>query len=751
MSDEGPTTVGSIVGRLILDDSSWNETLDRAKVKARELTSSSPTVRVETEGADRAVVQLDRVTAAEGRAAAESDVLTNKTRTGGKAAGDAGGRFGMLAATIATIAPATVPVAAAAVGLTASLGGMGAAGVLAVLGIKKAMADGTAQGAAYKTVFDSLLADAGRLEQTASNGLLPGVQSAAATLERAMPNLNREVGMFTGQLAGMLPSGVDAVVTAFTRLEPLLQASGSYLGHVVSGLDGFTHSQAFGDFVTYAVQELPQVETLIDSVIRTVGDFIAAWAPIGAVTLPLLTGLVSLVDQIVSHTGPLVPILIGVAGGFKLWTGVTAIADTVVAAVGAITAAFDGMTISEALASDGLSLLAGGAAAAGAVALLASYGQGDGSTSGSKASGKPNEASIYQSASAGPDTSYNGFGAGAASAASGMSTAQRVADSWQRVQAALNASLDQTIEKEKALGDTAQDNESKTDAYLDSIDTLTAGVKENGKTLVQNTTAGRANRENLNDSVEKLKAVALGQATSTDANGKATVNQQKYNAALQAGIPKLLQQAEKIGLNKTEVEKLIATFSGLKSKTVDATVRTAAAKSELKTLQEHISGLQGKTVTVKVLQDIEVTNSAIKAAQMASGLDYFGNRSGHAYGGTIGAANGATAGTVTGPGTSVDDLAGMFRLSNKEEVISDIKGQASFWRSTLKAINAGAPPARVLSVAAVNAGIHGSSQPQQVTHRTVAPEIHVHNPVAVDPIQQTAEAAQLALAYAGLG
>lgn len=82
----GPTTEGSIVAYLRLNDSDWNDTLDRAEARARELGRSDPTIRVDADVAT-AMAKIESLKAAEkglggvdlsanGNAAAKIDDVT---------------------------------------------------------------------------------------------------------------------------------------------------------------------------------------------------------------------------------------------------------------------------------------------------------------------------------------------------------------------------------------------------------------------------------------------------------------------------------------------------------------------------------------------------------------------------------------------------------------------------------------------------------------------------------------------------
>ena len=91
-------------------------------------------------------------------------------------------------------------------------------------------------------------------------------------------------------------------------------------------------------------------------------------------------------------------------------------------------------------------------------------------------------------------------------------------------------------------------------------------------------------------------------------------------------------------------------------------------------------------------------------------------RPGLAYGGTIpGAADGVTApdgGTVRGNGSAWSDTAGLYRLANGEEVISNTVGQAGRYRSLLKAIGQNASAGQIAGQARRIAGVSGATPAQ---------------------------------------
>jgi hypothetical protein len=106
-------------------------------------------------------------------------------------------------------------------------------------------------------------------------------------------------------------------------------------------------------------------------------------------------------------------------------------------------------------------------------------------------------------------------------------------------------------------------------------------------------------------------------------------------------------------------------------------VETADALAKVKELQDWLSHLHASPVRI--------------AVGPGGGGGLVPNA---ANGGSIGhlADGGSGSGTVRGPGTADSDTAGLYRLANSEEVISNKFGQADRHRGLLKQINAGVVP-----------------------------------------------------------
>ncbi|MFF0269487.1 transglycosylase SLT domain-containing protein [Kribbella sp. NPDC004536] len=157
-------------------------------------------------------------------------------------------------------------------------------------------------------------------------------------------------------------------------------------------------------------------------------------------------------------------------------------------------------------------------------------------------------------------------------------------------------------------------------AYKQSVADATASLKENGRTLNDNTAKGRANHSAL---------VNLAQAANDQVSAmlKANAGTVAASQAAQASRAQFIGMAEKMGLSKTAAKKLA---------------------DQLLLTQAQIDKLHGKTVLVKY-----TTSGTIAGFTQQQRLDH-----GLAVGGL-----------VTGPGTGTSDTAGLFALSNNEYVV----------------------------------------------------------------------------------
>jgi hypothetical protein len=258
--------------------------------------------------------------------AASADGTNAQADAANKAAGanrGNAGYMGMVAAVVATLIPLAGPLAGAFSAVAGSVMGMGSAGVLAVLGIKNAMSDGTAAGNDYSAGLHVLKGDLDQLSQTSAVAMLDHFDTAISTINGAMPSLNSEIGMFSGMLGTAGDIVLNALVSGFQTLNPLFAQAGVYIEQVAAGFDKWTTNGGLAKFAHDATVELPQVTNALGSLLKGAVDVIGALAPFGGAML----GVVAVAGHLLSVLATLGPAftLIGYAV-----QGVAFVADALV-------------------------------------------------------------------------------------------------------------------------------------------------------------------------------------------------------------------------------------------------------------------------------------------------------------------------------------------------------------------------------------------------------------------------------------
>lgn len=254
-------------------------------------------------------------------------------------------RMGLIVAAVAALIPMLAPLTGYATGVAGALAGMGAAGVLAILGIKNAMADGTAMGNTYSAGLQVLLGDLHQLEQTAASGVLNGFTTAVDTINSAMPELNREIGLFSTQLGITGNLVLNGVVTAFRILNPLFLAAGVYVEQLAAGFQSWTSDGGLQKFATMAMQDFPVVVQTLGSLAAAILNIINAFEPLGVASLNLLTVLGNVVSFLTTILGPaFAPVVLGATAAFvafKQWQAIGPIIEQVAWKLGALGVAAD--------------------------------------------------------------------------------------------------------------------------------------------------------------------------------------------------------------------------------------------------------------------------------------------------------------------------------------------------------------------------------------------------------------------------
>ena len=282
--------VGELVGYLRLDMGDFESGMAKGQALADKLDGKNVDVKVD---ADTGVAEAKLAAVA----ASEAKVDEGNKKLA-KSGNDAGRGMGALVAAVLLLGPALIPIAAGAAGLAVGFGAMGAAGVLAIVGIVQEMKKGTALGSSYSAMLTTLKGDLTTLGRTAASGTLAPFQQAVADLQTKMPALNGLIGEFsviTGKTAGVLVSGL---VAAFLALEPLARDAGVYvltLSQRFAALMSGPGVVTFGDYVRSV---FPQVMQAVESIVAAVFHLVAAIAPLGLGTLGILRTFTDLINAL---------------------------------------------------------------------------------------------------------------------------------------------------------------------------------------------------------------------------------------------------------------------------------------------------------------------------------------------------------------------------------------------------------------------------------------------------------------------
>lgn len=274
-------------------------------------------------------------------------------------------------------------------------------------------------------------------------------------------------------------------------------------------------------------------------------------------------------------------------------------------------------------------------------------------------------------------------------ARAGMQAARPAADRLAESARGIGTAAEHSVDALNALAQASLGNAQADLHYQETLTQTNATLKEAAGNFNTTTEAGQRNMGALYDlagaalSVEDAQQKA-GASTTDIAAKMRTAHDQFVNAAIGAGMAAgdAENLANKLGLIPPNT-------------TANVTANTSAAQG---VIDSFINRNDGRVVTI-------VTSVQGQYAQVAGQL---GKSTAYAYGGTAnvpGAAYGITGGTVRGNGSAWSDTAGMYRLANGEEVVSNTAGQAGRWRSMLKAINRNDSAGQVAGQAARIAGV----------------------------------------------
>lgn len=210
--------------------------------------------------------------------------------------------------------------------------------------------------------------------------------------------------------------------------------------------------------------------------------------------------------------------------------------------------------------------------------------------------------------------------------------------------------------------------------FKDAIATATAGIKDNGKTLSQNTDAGRKNYKNLLDAADaantQTEAMIRNKSSLVDVAATSAKSREAFiKLAMQMGanrktaeqlasqmiaIPNvsrravLTAQKQDLDSKLAQAKRQLADPNLTKVRRAQIEANIAKLQQALKKAQAQIDGLHGKTVPITYTVD---------------GVNFTLNTK------TPSSAGRATGGKIRGPGTGTSDTAGVYALSNQEYVV----------------------------------------------------------------------------------
>lgn len=184
------------------------------------------------------------------------------------------------------------------------------------------------------------------------------------------------------------------------------------------------------------------------------------------------------------------------------------------------------------------------------------------------------------------------------------SVGDKVDDTTQKLEAQKTAA-DLLKQSWDALNGINESVETTQNAFLDSLDSLTASVKQNGRSLDQNSSAGRKNRETLVQIIDAAKAHAQAIADQVAATDGQTAGLQAGNAELTRNEAAIRKQAAALHLDAKATDALIKALGsiGAIKPVAHPDVDDTAAKAKAAALKRQLDALNTRATAAVVVND----------------------------------------------------------------------------------------------------------------------------------------------------
>jgi hypothetical protein len=325
-----PHSVGAIVGHLRLDRSDWNAGVRETERDAARLGRLSPNIRINDNSRE---------------VASRLGVVGTAAK---KAENDAAG----LRASLLTLAPAAVPIGAAAAAAGAGFVGMGATAALAIKGISAEMKAGTAEGHAYTQSVTSAKDVLAALEKTAAAGVLAPVQASVKDLNDNLPMLNRLVTEQSRVLGVVAQHGVSGLLGGAKDLQPAFTQVDATVERLAGRFDAWANGPSGAKFGRTLATDFAQVEPVIEEVVVAVGKLLAASNGTGLSIVHAIGVMAQVID---SFPQPALEAIVEGVVAFRAASAAAGAVNTMTAALGRFkTAAAGGAAVSAGAFAGGL-------------------------------------------------------------------------------------------------------------------------------------------------------------------------------------------------------------------------------------------------------------------------------------------------------------------------------------------------------------------------------------------------------------